>query len=130
MFYSFELAVAAGNTVNNKKVIEMPLMSGVIHQVDIVFPDSCNHNIRVQIFDASLQLWPFNRNGTIRGDASVISFRDFHELTPASNLLTAVAWWADSETAVTVFVQIGILPRSILQPFSLAELLRAVQRAG
>jgi len=130
MFYSWELPVVAGNTSSNKKEIEMPMVSGVIHQVDVVFPDSCNHNIRVQVFDASMQLWPFNRGGTIRGDAAVISFRDFHELTPASNILRAVAWWEDSETAQTVFIQIGILPRSILQPFSLAELLRAVQRAG
>ena len=34
-------------------------------------------------------------------------------------------WIALTES--TIFVQIGVLPRSILQPFSLAELLRAVQ---
>lgn len=128
MFYDWEVDVAAGNTVNNKKELEMSLSAGIIHQVDVLFPDTADHNIRVQIFDAGFQLWPSNRNATIRGDATVVSFRDFYELTASNNILKVKAWWADTETACTVFVNIGILPRSVLQPFSLAELLRAVQR--
>ena len=128
MFYSWPIVVAAGNTASNKATIEMPMSAGVIHQVDIMFPDTCNHNIRVQVFDASLQLWPSNRGGSVRGDAAVISFRDFYEMNPSNNALKGLAWWEDTETAVTIWIQIGVLPRSILQPFSLAELLRAVQR--
>ena len=128
MFYSWLIAVAAENTAANKAAIAMPMSAGVIHQVDIMFPDTCNHNIRVQVFDASLQLWPSNRGGSVRGDAAVISFRDFHEMNPANNDLKGFAWWEDTETAATIWINIGVLPRSILQPFSLAELLRAVQR--
>jgi len=128
MFYSWPITVAAENTVTNKAEIKMDMSSGVIHQVDILFPDDCDHNIRVQVFDADFQLWPSNRNATIRGDATVISFRDFYEMRSVNNTLRAVAWWEDTETAQTIFVQIGVLPRAVLQPFSLAELLRAVQR--
>ena len=127
MFYSWPITVAAANTAANKTEIKMPMSAGVIHQVDILFPDTCDHNIRVQVFDASFQLWPSNRGGTIRGDASVISFRDFYEMEPANNILTGLAWWEDTETEETIWIQVGVLPRSILQPFSLAELLRAVQ---
>ena len=129
MFYSWPIVVAAGNDASNKSKIEMPMSSGVIHQVDIMFPDTCDHDIRVQIFDASVQLWPSNRDGTIRGDAAVISFRDFYEMEPSSNILTGLAWLTDTAKAGTIWIHIGVLPRSILQPFSLAELLRAVQRA-
>lgn len=128
MFYSYELAVAAGNIETNKKKVNMDLSVGIIHQVDILFPDDCDHNIRVQVFDANFQLWPSNRNGTIRGDATIVSFRDFYELKSDNNTLTAYAWWEDTETAQSIFVQIGLLPRAIMQPFSLAELLRAVQK--
>lgn len=129
MFYVWELAIAAGNTVSNKLEVKMPMSAGIIHQVDILFPDTSDQNIRVQIFDASLQLWPTNRNATIRGDATVVSFRDFYEMTVQNNILKAYAWWEDTQTAVSVFLSVGVLPRSILQPFSLAELLRAVQRS-
>lgn len=129
MFYSWPIVVAAGNISTNKAKIEMPMSAGVIHQVDIMFPDTCDHDICVQVFDASLQLWPSNRDGTVRGDAAVISFRDFYEIGPGNNILTALAWLTDVSKASTIWIHIGVLPKSVLQPFSLAELLRAVQRA-
>lgn len=128
MFYSWPITVAAENTASNKKKIDMDMSAGVVHQVDILFPDDCDHNIRVQVFDASFQLWPSNRGATIRGDATVISFRDFFEMKSANNTLTGFAWWEGTSTEQTIWIQIGVLPRAVLQPFSLAELLRAVQR--
>jgi hypothetical protein len=129
MFYTWPITVAADNISTNKAKITMPMSAGIIHQCDIVFPDTCDNDIRVQIFDASLQLWPSNRDGVVRGDATVISFRDFYEMGPDHNILTAFAWLTDEDKASTIFIHIGVLPRSVLQPFSLAELLRAVQKA-
>ena len=130
MFYSYELAVTAAHTASNPKVVEMELTAGIIHQVDVLFPDDCNHFIRAQIWHANFQVWPSNRNATIRGDATVISFRDFYELKAEQNILTAKAWWEDTHTVQSIFIQIGLLHRDIMQPFSLAELLRAVQRGA
>ena len=128
MFYSWPIIVAAGNVESNKAKIDMPMSSGIIHQVDIMFPDTCDHDIRVQIFDASYQLWPSNRDGTVRGDAAVVSFRDFYEMRADNNVLTGIAWLTNTAKASTIWIQVGVLPRSILQPFSLSELLRAVQK--
>jgi len=129
MFYSFEATAPLSTGVGAKDEIEMSMSAGIIHQVDIMFPDTANHEIAVQIWDANLQLWPSNRNATIRGDAAVVSFRDFYEMKGSNNILTAKAWRLVTGAAVTIFVQIGVLPRDILQPFSLAELLRAVQKS-
>jgi len=129
MFYSWPITVEAEHTVTNKKMIRMPMSVGVVHQVDILFPDTCDHNIRVQVFDANFQLWPSNRDGSVRGDAAVISFRDFYDMKASKNILTGYAWWEDVETEETIWIQLGVLPRAVLQPFSLAELLRAVQRS-
>ena len=128
MFYSWPIDVMAGNVATNKAKIDMTMSAGIIHQVDIVFPDTCDHDIRVQIFDGGTQLWPSNRDNAIRGDAGVISFRDFYEMASANNILTGVAWLTNAAKASTIWIQIGVLPRDILQPFSLAELLRAVRR--
>ena len=129
MFYVWPIVVAAGNIESNKARIDMPMSPGVIHQVDIMFPDTCDHDIRVQIFDASFQLWPSNRDGTVRGDAAVVSFRDFYEMRAENNVLKGVAWLTTASKAGTIWIQVGVLPRDILQPFSLAELLRAVRRS-
>ena len=128
MFYVFPIVVAAENVEANKSTIDMSMSSGIIHQVDILFPDTADHDIRVQIFDASFQLWPSNRDAAVRGDAAVISFRDFYEMRGDNNVLKGVAWLTNAAKAGTIWIQIGVLPRSVLQPFSLAELLRAVRR--
>lgn len=129
MFYTWPIVVPAANVEANPVKIDMPMSSGIIHQVDILFPDNCDHQTRVQVWSANLQLWPSNRGGTVRGDAAVISFRDFVEMKNDSNILTGVAWNGTLEEEVTIWIHIGVLPRYILQPFSLAELLRAVQRS-
>jgi len=129
MFYSWPITVADVNDETNKSMIRMPMSAGVIHQADVLFPDNCDHNIRVQVFDANFQVWPSNRGATIRGDATVISFRDFYDMPKARNILTGFAWWEDEETEQTIWIHLGVLPRAVLQPFSLAELLRAVQRS-
>ncbi|KKN16177.1 hypothetical protein LCGC14_0978490 [marine sediment metagenome] len=129
MFYSFTLTITAAHTAANKLQLDLEMSAGIVHQVDILFPDDADHNIRVQIFDANLQLWPTNRGAALRGDAAIVSFRDFYEMSPGNNTLRAYAWWEDTETATTVFANIGVLPRAIIQPFSLAELLRSVQRS-
>jgi len=129
MFYSFEATAPLSVGVGDKDEVEMSMSAGIIHQMDIMFPDTADHEVAVQIWDANLQLWPSNRNATIRGDAAVVSFRDFYEMTGANNILTAKAWRLVTGDPVTIFVQIGVLPRDILQPFSLAELLRAVQKS-
>lgn len=128
MFYSYEIEAPASTGVGAVKEVEMSMSAGIIHQVDVLFPDTADHAIAVQIFDASLQLWPSNRGARIRGDATVVSFRDFYEMTIQNNILTAKAWRLSTGDAVTAFIHIGVLPRSVLQPFSLAELLRAVQK--
>jgi len=128
MIYSYELTAPASTGEGAKSSIEMEMSAGIIHQVDVLFPDTADHEIAVQIFDRNLQMWPSNRGAKIRGDATVVSFRDFYEMKASNNILTAKAWRLSTGDAITVFIQIGVLPRSILQPFSLAELLRAVQR--
>jgi len=129
MFYSYEITVPSGTDEGAKIPLEMSMSAGIIHQVDVLYPDTADHKIAVQIYDSSVQLWPSNRGAKIRGDATVVSFRDFYEMKIDNNILTAKAWRLETTTvAIPIFIHIGVLPRSVLQPFSLAELLRAVQR--
>ena len=128
MFYAFSMGITALHTPAAPHKIILPLSEGIIHQVDILFQAGCAHLQHVQIFDADLQLWPYNRGENIRGDATVVSFREFYELREDNNFLTAYAWTENAANLFDVVVQIGVLPRNILQPFSLAELLRAIRR--
>jgi len=125
MFYAFTHTITTADKATAKKRLDMPLTTGVIHQVDVLFQTGCNHKANVQIFQGNFQLWPSNRDATMKGNATVVSFREFYPLAPGGALLHALIWGDGVITAVDVIIQIGLLPRNILQPLSFKELLAA-----
>lgn len=125
MFYTFSYTPSAADTEANPHELKMQLAAGVIHQVDLLFQDGCDHEEFVQVFLESFQLWPSNRGEKMRGNATVVSFREFYELIPGDTLLTAHIWTTLSADFKEVIVQIGLLPKKIIQPFSFQELLSA-----
>jgi len=125
MFYAFTHTITTADIITAKKELELKLTAGVIHQVDVLFQDGCDHEANVQIFQANHQLWPSNRDATLKGNATVISFRDFFELKPGSSELKALIWGDGTINAVDIIIQIGLLPKHVLQPLSFEELLAA-----
>lgn len=125
MFYAFATTVTDADIVTAKREVPLQLTAGVIHQVDVLFQDGCDHKVNVQIFQANFQLWPSNRGATMRGNATVISFREFLELEPGGTELIAQIWGDGVVTGKEVVIQIGLLPKRILQPLSFDELLSA-----
>ena len=124
MFYVFDHPVVAADIDTDPKSLEMKLVAGVIHQVDIVFQDGCDHKVKVQVFLANHQVWPTNRGKAFEGNATAISFREFYELKEGSSILTALIW-GDGTDLARVVIQIGVLPKNIIQPLSFDELLSA-----
>lgn len=125
MFYAFRHTVDHTNGYTYPYSTDLKLTAGVIHQVDVLFQDGCSHLVDVQIFQANFQVWPSNRGGTLRGNATVVSFREFYELESGETTLTAVI---DADASIQdkdVIIQIGLLPKRIIQPMSFEELLGA-----
>lgn len=125
MFYSYKHTLTTGDIVTVPKRIEMPLANGVIHQVDILFQSGCLYSVGVQIWRGGHQVWPSNRGNAIFGDASVVSFREFEELKSGDNDLYALIWGDGIITGTVIIIQIGVLPKAILQPMSFDELIKA-----
>lgn len=128
MFYAFSHKVndtTADPAYTYPLDLTLPLTAGVIHQVDILFQDGCAHLVEVQLFQANFQLWPSNRGAMLKGNATVISFRDFYELVPGGSELTAKINAGATPEDVEVIIQIGLLPKQVLQPLSFEELMAA-----
>lgn len=125
MFYAFSYTPGAGDTEASPHELKMQLTAGVIHQVDILFQSGCNHEEFVVINDDNFQLWPLNRGGKLRGNATVISFREFYELQPGNTILTAKIWTTLAADFKEIVIQIGLLPKRVIQPLSFDELLAA-----
>ena len=125
MFYVFDQPITTGDTDTDKIRLPMDLTAGVIHQVDVLFQDGCDHQAHVQIFQGNFQLWPSNRGKALRGNATVVSFREFHELVAGASDLHAMIWGDGTITGVEIVIQIGLLPKRIIQPMSFEALLEA-----
>ena len=126
MFYVFTCTPGQHTTEDAPTPFDLQLTAGVIHQVDILFQDGCDHAEFAQVFHSNLQLWPSNRQEELRGNATVVSFREFYELAPGDTILTAKTWTAmDTADIAEIIIQIGLLPKRIIQPMSFDELLSA-----
>ena len=125
MFYVFSKTPTSGRDKDNPHKVEMKLAGGVIHQVDVLFQDGCNHEEFVQIFRGGHQLWPTNQGEYLRGNATVVSFREFLPLESGTNLLMAEVSTTLTSEIKEVIIQIGVLPKKIIQPLSFDELLSA-----
>jgi hypothetical protein len=129
MFYVFSRTPDAADTAAEPYVVDFLLTAGVIHQVDVLFQSGCYHQVFVQIFDGGHQVWPTNRGESMRGDSTAVSFREFYELVPGSTRLKAHVWTTLTEDFKEIIIQLGVLPKEILQPLSFAELLKVATGA-
>ena len=125
MFYSFNITVTHGTTAFTPVEQTFYVSAGVIHQVDIIFPAASSKEVYVQLLVGSYQFIPSNRGEAIRADDTIISTREFMEISPANNELLFRAWNVHATDDLLVGINIGILPKKILQPFSFDELLKA-----
>ena len=127
MFHVYAHTLTASDTEASPKEINMRLSQGIIHQVDILFQDGCNGVNKVQIYQGGSQIWPSNRQGAFSGNATVVSFREFFPVQKGANEFMAKIWTEDTATLGTVVIQIGVLPRGILQPLSFSEIVKAIK---
>jgi len=125
VFFSKNILVEHDYSEASPLETELELSAGVIHQIDILFPVNANREVYVKLFDGGYQLFPTNRDDAIRANNTIISSREFYELIPGRNIITVVSWNDHDDDDFLISVNIGILPRRILQPFSFRELLAA-----
>jgi len=125
LFYAYSHTTTNADTPTAPKLLDLQLAAGIIHQVDVLFQKDAAHKVKVQIFDGGSQIWPSNPGGVLKGDATVVSFREFYEMRGAVNQLKAKIWQTEADVLKEVIIQIGVLPKNIIQPLSFDELLGA-----
>lgn len=127
MFFSKNITITHDTYATEATALEteLELSAGVIHQIDILFPVNANREVYVKLMDGGYQLIPTNRDDSIRANNTVISTREFYELIPGRNIITVKSWNTHDDDDFMISVNIGVLPRRILQPFSFKELLAA-----
>lgn len=130
MFFSKNVTLTHGKDEASAEQFEIKCSAGVIHQVDIIFPDNSDKNIKVRLFDENYQLLPTNRDAWLIGDNTIISTREYYSLTEDKNAITIKAYNDHAADDLLLTVNIGVLPQRILTPMSFEELLAAAIGVG
>ncbi|MBA7560745.1 hypothetical protein ES708_02376 [subsurface metagenome] len=116
MFYDFSFTIPANTSKYPLYIKRAKLTHGIIHRVEIGFPDGCGGLVHLRIKRGLFQVWPLNPDGDFNSDNYTIAFNDFYELFSAPYLLTLHGWNLDDAFPHTLEIRFGILPADVLQP--------------
>ena len=115
MMYVINENVAAGTTQKAPVEVLLTAAPGVIHQVEIVFPDGCNNHVYCAIYRFEHQIFPSNGSEFFIGNDETIRFRDFYELTVNPSVIKILFWAPDTTFDHKITVRLGILDRKFIE---------------
>lgn len=116
MYYDYSFIIPANTTQASPHTEDVKLTHGVIHRVEVGFPQGCAGLAHLQIKRALHQVWPTNPQGSFNTDDYTIPINEFYELFTEPYILTLVGWNLDDTYDHTLEVRIGILPAKVLMP--------------
>ncbi len=125
MFYEFSISVPANTAKASPTTQELHLTAGIVHYVEIEFPDGCAATdgsgllTYLQIRQPEATYLPTNPEGWFASDGHIIPVKEHKELTESNNRLKLVAYNLDDTYAHIIRVRIGVLPKEELEPTSL-----------
>lgn len=114
MFYDVSFTISANTAKSAPREERVKLTHGVIHRVEIGFPDNCAGLAHLQIREGGHQVWPTNPQGSFNTDGYTIVIDDYYELFEEPYTLTLVGWNLDDTYDHTLEVRFGVLPAWVL----------------
>ncbi len=112
MIYSYEIITPPNTTIQNQKITELKLTTGIIHQVDVLFPPGPTGLLYTAIFYEGTKIWPSNPDEYFHTDNDIITFREAFRIKSAPNILKVKTYNIDDTYEHRVIIRLGILRRS------------------
>lgn len=116
MFYDFSFTIPANTLRTTPEELDIKLTHGIIHRVEVGFPQGCAGLVSCVINEGLHQHWPTNPEGAFNTDNFTIAFNEFLEFTRRPYKLTLIGWNLDDTYDHTLEIRIGILPIDVLMP--------------
>lgn len=118
MIFSGSITVPAGTTKGNPEIQRVKLTSGVITQIDIMYPPGCAHEVCITFNRALHQIYPTNPDGYFIGDGVNISGGVFHVLKVEPLEIQVYGWSPSANYDHTIFYLMWIKKLWQLNPLS------------
>lgn len=118
MLYNFSFMVPADTAELDPVITELKLGAGIIHRIEVEFRYGPSFMVFVKILRGGFQLFPINRDSSLRGDGTIIGSDEYEELTEDDNTLKVVAYSPGTQYDHQIIVRVGILPPDVVGPLS------------
>ena len=116
MYYDFSFTIPANTTKASPHTEKVKLTHGIIHRVEVLFPERCGSLAHCVIKEGLHQHWPTNPGGSFNSDGETIIINEYLEFTRRPYILTLVGWNLCDTFPHTLEVRFGILPVEVLMP--------------
>lgn len=115
VIYIVNQNVPAGTLEKTPIEVKLQVAPGVIHRVEITFPDGCNNEVSCAIYRFEHQMFPSNGSVSFIGNDEKISFREFEELKVNPSILKVVFYAPNTSYDHKIVVRIGILDKKYIE---------------
>lgn len=119
MHYDYTLTVPANTLKTDPAKLTMYLCHGIIHSLDIAFPEGCAAWVHAVIYRFEHQAWPTNPDGDYCWDNYTVEIRnESFGLTSGPYTLSLRCWNEDENFPHDITVRIGIRVPELHRPGS------------
>jgi hypothetical protein len=115
VFYNFPVVIPANTTEDDPYEVDAPLTHGVIHRLEVEFPDWHRGQTHARILHRGFQLWPSNPQSDFSSNDHTIVWNDYYPLLDRPFGLRLIGWNSDDTFPHTVTVRIGVLPVKVAE---------------
>lgn len=116
MFYDFELTIPPNTTEASPFTIDVEMVAGTIHRVEVQIPRGVRGLARTRAFHALHQIWPANPAGSITGDDVLVGWAEEWELKEEPFGLRLLGWNDDDTFPHTLTWRFALAERSVQPP--------------
>lgn len=109
MFWAFDLVIPAATPATLPVELDVDLVPGLLHRVEIQFPTGCRGHVHVQVYQEGHQLFPTNPDADFTTDGYTIAWNESHELVEGQAQLTLRGWSPQAAFPHTITFRFGVL---------------------
>lgn len=121
MLFTKTITVPAGTAATSPTTERIKIAAGIIHQIEILFPDGCNGTVYVTLSEADMQFWPTTRDMSISGSGGPVRGSEFYEQQTNNKEVTFKGWSPSADYDHDITVYIWVLPKKVLLPTAAEE---------
>jgi hypothetical protein len=110
VFYEYEIPAPANTPETDPVELEFDLTPGRVVRGAVFFPDNSAGQLHLTLLRASVQVWPTNPDGDIRGNNQEIEVERHYDLLEPPYDFVARAWNEDDTYAHLAILRFLVVP--------------------